>query len=77
MRFSLSGLFHAAIEQSGTDTNFWSYNRPISSPWNYPKQAAEKVGCPTDPPIDMYNCLKTIDAETLRDNDGVSCTVRF
>ena len=75
---ALSGLFHAAIEESGTDTNFWSYARPASNPWTYPLQVAERVGCPTDPPIDMYTCMQEIDDPFfIRENQRVDCTVGY
>ena len=76
-RAAVAGLFHAVIEQSGTDTNFWSYNRPVSQPWTYPQQTAERVGCPTEPPVDMHDCLKAIeDPFEIKNNSGVACTVR-
>ena len=64
------------IEESGTDTNFWSYARPASNPWTYPQQTAERVGCPIEPPSEMYTCLQNIsDPTVIEENDGVECTV--
>ena len=72
----VAGLFHAAIEESGTDTNFWSYARPASNPWNYTLQVAEKCGCPTEPPADMYACMQAIeDPFFIHENQRVDCTV--
>ena len=74
---ALVGLFHAVIEESGCDTAFWAVNWPAQQPWNYTKQVAVKVGCPTEPSDVMVECLRTIDARELEDNSSISCTVKL
>ena len=69
------GLFHAVIEESGCDTAFWAVNWPEQEPWNYTKQVAEKMGCPTEPSDVMVECLKTLDARELEDNSSITCKV--
>lgn len=69
-----TGLFHAVIQQSGCESNFWSINWPPQQPWTYTQQAAERFGCPVDDNRAMMDCLKTIPAEDLAGNQSVTCT---
>ena len=70
-----SGLFHQTIQQSGTDLTFWALNYPPSDPADYTRQVAEKVDCPTDDTVAMFDCLREVPPWVLRNNSGVICTV--
>ncbi|XP_013381864.1 fatty acyl-CoA hydrolase precursor, medium chain-like [Lingula anatina] len=66
-----SGLFQRLISQSGTTSAFWAMSH------NGPELAVRTgniVGCPTTNTTALVDCLRTIDAETLR-NASVKATV--
>ena len=64
----VSGLFHQAIYQSGTDLNPWSVNGPDSAPETYIYPVAEYVGCGDEAAIgneEMLECMRQLDAELI------------
>lgn len=68
------GLFHKAIYESGTEQNVWSLNYPNQNPETYVYQLAEKTNCtrPTDPEI--VECLRSVSAQDIRNQQDVECT---
>ncbi len=73
--YTVPGLFHRAILQSGTDQNRWSINVPESVPETYTQQVAEALGCETEDTSAMIDCLRQQPWEDVADV-RITCTVR-
>jgi carboxylesterase type B len=69
-----AGLFHQAIQESGTEQNVWTLNYPEQKPETYVYQLAEKTNCtrPTDP--EMVACLRSVSAVDIRLAQDIECT---
>ena len=70
----MSGLFHRAIMESGTDFSLWAINWPVQDPANYTRQVAAKNGCPTTDSQQMIDCLRTVPWQQLW-NTSFDCAV--
>jgi carboxylesterase type B len=71
------GLFHQAIEESGSDNNLWTINGPGQNPDNYIYQVAENANCATDDIPTMVDCLKSLSAEDLLAADNITCATGY
>ena len=70
----ISGLFHQAMLQSGSEYSMWAFNQPSQQPEDYTRQIAEDVNCPTEDSQEMVECLQSILPRMLI-NAEFSCTV--
>jgi hypothetical protein len=61
---------------SGNELRINAINPPESHPENYTKVVAAQNNCPTDDNYAMMDCLRGIDARTLRATP-FSCTVKI
>ncbi|CAD5118434.1 DgyrCDS7143 [Dimorphilus gyrociliatus] len=74
---STKNLFAQAILESGADLNIWAYNEDLQKPWTYTAEVAKKLNCTRPNDQEMMDCLRTIDADVLRQNQGFTCTPGF
>ena len=72
------GLFHQAIQQSGSDITLWAVNSPESEPEEYTAQMAILLDCPADQgTAAMIQCLRTKDEwEIVSAAGNITCRVR-
>jgi Carboxylesterase family len=71
----ITGLYHQAIAESGTEFNVWSINTPVQEPEKYVYQVAEKVNCDQTSDSAMVACLRSRSATALRLAQDIECTV--
>ncbi|XP_070581215.1 bile salt-activated lipase-like isoform X2 [Ptychodera flava] len=55
------GLFHRAIQQSGSPLNRWAVLVPPYDPLNGTYGLADNIGCPRQPHTELIDCLRTKD----------------
>ncbi|XP_070581217.1 neuroligin-3-like [Ptychodera flava] len=55
------GLFHRAIQQSGSPLSSWATMVPPYDPVNGTYGLADNIGCPRQPHTDLLDCLRTKD----------------
>ncbi|XP_070581218.1 acetylcholinesterase-like [Ptychodera flava] len=56
------GLFHKAIQHSGSPLSQWAVQLPPYDPLNGTYGLADNIGCPRQPHSALLDCLKTKDA---------------
>ncbi|XP_070581209.1 acetylcholinesterase-like [Ptychodera flava] len=62
-----TGLFHRAIQQSGSPLDPWATLLPPYDPMNFTYGLADNTGCPRQPHSALIQCLKTKDADYIVD----------
>jgi carboxylesterase type B len=67
------GLYYQAIQESGTEQNFWALNFPPQEPETYVYQVADQANCPKDDEAAMIACLKGLTARQLRNVQNITC----
>ncbi|CAD5111482.1 DgyrCDS791 [Dimorphilus gyrociliatus] len=59
-------LFHQIIQESGVAISPWGYNEEFQEPEKYTEEVARKLNCTRPTTAEMMDCLRDVDAETLR-----------